>query len=96
MKDTTKKVVILDNFTSPYIYQAIIVLNDNIPSNSSHVIADAEKIVSDYLLKLNADEQEITLYTRPHIKQSKKSRLPYFIACSLMALCAVCLFLLLR
>lgn len=51
MKDKTKKVVILNNFSSPYISEAIIVLKDYNPQLESKVIADAEKIVSDYIKK---------------------------------------------
>ncbi len=49
MKDLTKKVVILNNFSSPYISEAIIVLKDYNPKLEGHIISEAEKIVSDYI-----------------------------------------------
>lgn len=51
MKNSTKQVVILDNFSSPYIYQAILILKDYNPALEDKVIAEAEKVVSDYLNK---------------------------------------------
>ena len=67
MKDFTKKVVILNNFSSPYISEAIIVLKDYNPQLESKVIADAEKIVSDYIKR-----NEHSVNTSVH---SKKPRL---------------------
>ena len=44
MKELTKKVVILNNFSSPYVSQAIIILKDYNPKLESRAIADAIKI----------------------------------------------------
>ena len=49
MKELTKKVVILNNFSSPYVSQAIIILKDYNPKLESRAIADAETIVSRYI-----------------------------------------------
>lgn len=49
MKDMTKKVVILNNFSSPYISEAIIVLREYDRKLEGKIIADAEKIVADYI-----------------------------------------------
>jgi len=49
VKNSTRKVVILDNITSPYIQQAIIVLNEKAVLSESKVISDAERIVNEYL-----------------------------------------------
>ena len=57
MKDITKKVVILNNLSSPYICEAIIVLKDYNPRLESKVIADAEKIVTDYIDNMKKNEQ---------------------------------------
>ena len=46
MKELTKKVVILNNFSSPYVSQAIIILKDYNPKLESRAIADAETIVA--------------------------------------------------
>lgn len=67
MKDITKKVVILNNFVSPYVSEAIIILRDYDPRLETKAIADAEKIVSDYIEKLNAKT------AKP--KRRKKSKL---------------------
>jgi hypothetical protein len=57
MKDMTKQVIILNNFTSPYIHQAIIVLKDYNPALEDQVLRDAEKIVSKYLENVKKNEQ---------------------------------------
>lgn len=49
MKNSTKQVVILDNFSSPYIHQAILILKDYNPALEDKVIEEAEKVVSEYL-----------------------------------------------
>lgn len=49
MKNITKQVVILDNFTSPYIHQAILILKDYNPSLEGKIIEEAENIVGQYL-----------------------------------------------
>ncbi len=66
MKDTTKKVVILNNFVSPYVSEAIIILKDYDPRLDTRAIADAEKIVSAYIEKLD------TKKAKP--KRRKKTR----------------------
>lgn len=57
MKELTKKVVILNNFSSPYVSQAIIVLKDYNPKLENHAIADAEMIVSKYIEKIQKNGQ---------------------------------------
>ena len=52
MKELTKKVVILNNFSSPYVSQAIIILKDYNPKLESRAIADAETIVSRYIERI--------------------------------------------
>lgn len=59
MRDITKKVVILNNLSSPYICEAIIVLKDYNPRLESKVIEDAEKIVSDYMEKIKKNGQTV-------------------------------------
>ncbi len=49
MKDITKKVVILENLSSPYVHQAIIVMRDYNPKLESRAILEAERIVNAYL-----------------------------------------------
>lgn len=73
MNKTTQRVVIIDNISSPYIEQAIIILRDFSASNQAKVIADAEKVVRDYLEKMKTDDSDITLYSRPSVKKRKKS-----------------------
>ena len=57
MKELTKKVVILNNFTSPYISQAIIVLKDYNPKLEGKAVADAEMIVSRYIDRMQKNGQ---------------------------------------
>ena len=49
MKDILKKVVILDNLSSPYVHQAIIVMRDYNPKLESKAVIEAERIVNAYL-----------------------------------------------
>ena len=49
MKDITKKVVILNNFSSPYISEEIIVLREYNPKLEGRIIDEAEKIVAEYI-----------------------------------------------
>lgn len=57
MKELTQKVVILNNFSSPYVSQAIIVLKDYNPKLEGKAVADAEMIVSNYIEKIKKDGQ---------------------------------------
>lgn len=57
MKELTKKVVILNNFSSPYVSQAIVILKDYNPKLEGKVISDAEMIVSKYIEKIQKNEQ---------------------------------------
>ena len=51
MRNNTKQVMILDNFSSPYIHQAILILKDYNPALEDKVIEEAERVVSEYLNK---------------------------------------------
>lgn len=51
MKNLSKQVVILDDISSQYIHQAIIILKDYTPQNHQKIIAEAERIVSEYFNK---------------------------------------------
>ena len=53
MKDLKRKVMILNNLTSPYISEAIIILKDYDPKFDTKAILDAERIVNEYLNKQN-------------------------------------------
>ena len=48
MRNLSKQVVILDNISSPYIHQAIIILNSCPPGQYDRIIAEAEKVVAGY------------------------------------------------
>lgn len=87
MKDITKKVVILNNFVSPYVSEAIIILKDYDPRLDTKAIADAEKIVSSYIEKLD------TKKTKP--KRHKKKRWLKIAAAFLLiaAVIALCCYL---
>lgn len=90
MKNFTRKVVILENLTSPYIHQAIIVLNDYNPANEAKVIKDAEKVVSQYLIKngySNADNTK-TYVAKKH-KPDKRSHKASTLFCALAVIAFV-------
>ena len=53
MKNLKRKVMILNNLTSPYISEAIIILKDYDPKFDTKAILDAERIVNEYLNKEN-------------------------------------------
>ncbi len=55
MKNLSKNAVILDNLSSPYIHQAIIILKDNSHISNEKIILEAEKIVSSYFNKVSTD-----------------------------------------
>ena len=64
MKKIPRKVVILENLTSPYIHQAIIVLNDYKPSQETKVIMDAERVVNDYLKTHSFSADKTKVYSK--------------------------------
>ncbi|MBQ3425991.1 MAG: hypothetical protein IJH37_02470 [Clostridia bacterium] len=74
MKDTTKKVVILDNLSSPYVHQAIIVMREFDPRLESRAVTDAERIVGAYLdnMKLNSGNER----SRAARYRKKEQQLP--------------------
>lgn len=48
MKNLSKQAVILDNLSSPYIDQAIIILKNNPIGQQDKIIEEAERIVASY------------------------------------------------
>lgn len=79
MKDSMKKVVILDNLSSPYVHQAIIVMRDYNPKLESRAVIEAERIVSAYLdnMKLNNGG------TRKRKSRKNIKKYIFFSACAL-------------
>ncbi len=67
MKEMTQRVVILDNFSSPYVKQAIIVLKEYNPRLESKAIEDAEMIVSRYIEKMQKNEQPKEAVRKKHV-----------------------------
>ena len=51
MKNLSKQVVILDNISSPYIHQAIIILKKYSPQQHEKIIEEAENVVFEYFNK---------------------------------------------
>lgn len=93
MKSSSKKAIILNNLTSPYIYQAIVILTENGVKNENTALKEAEKIVSEYISKQKKDESEdILLYSRP-VKSARKS--PIIPLLATLGLLSMCLFLVL-
>ena len=58
MKDLKRKVMILNNLTSPYVSEAIIILKDYDPRFDTKAILDAERIVNEYLNKKNERHED--------------------------------------
>ena len=51
MRSKTNQVIILKNFTSPEIQQAIIILKNPFTENESRIVAEAEEVIDRYLEK---------------------------------------------
>jgi hypothetical protein len=51
MKNLTKKVVVLNHLSCPYIHQAILFLNENESISEDRIVLEAEQIVNEYLQK---------------------------------------------
>lgn len=83
MKDVMKKVVILENLSSPYVHQAIIVMRDYNPKLESNAVIEAERIVSAYL-----DNMKLKNGRQPAVRK-KHSFLFWFIAVAAIAAAAV-------
>lgn len=75
MKNLSKQVVILDNLSSPYIHQAIIILKDHAKGYNEKIITEAEKIVSSYF------NREPILY-----KNSDLSKKIFLLKCTVIIL----------
>lgn len=60
MKNLTKRAVILDNLSSPYICQAILILKGQPEGQQEKIIAEAEQIVSAYFNKNTYTPAEIS------------------------------------
>lgn len=88
MRDMTKKVVILNNFSSPYISEAIIVLKEYNPKLEGRVIADAEKIVSEYIEK----NTKKTRQNKSAVTKIQRKRRPHITAAVLLVLAALSVF----
>lgn len=61
MKNLKKKVMILNNLTSPYVSEAIIILKDYDPKFDTKAILDAERIVNEYLNNKNNERSQSTV-----------------------------------
>lgn len=90
MKDITKKVVILNNFVSPYVSEAIIILRDYDPRLEGKAIADAERIVSDYIEKIN--RQTVKPSARKKSRNKSKSVKFLIVTAVIGAIAAACHF----
>ncbi len=59
MKNLSKQVVILDELSSPYIHQAIIILKKYTPEQHEKIIEEAERVVLEYF---NRNSKQNTYY----------------------------------
>lgn len=78
----TKKAVILNDISSPYIQQAIIILKEYDPEMESKILSDAEKVVSDYL------HRSSSLYNTP-AKKKKHTLRAFFLILSALLIGAI-------
>ena len=51
MKNDTKRVLILNKFSSPEIQQAIVILKNPNPRNETEIVREAERVIDEYLHK---------------------------------------------
>lgn len=91
MKDVTKKVVILENLASPYVYQAIIVMRDYNPHLESRAVIEAERIVNAYLDNMKINNGRSAKRTARKSKQNNHIFVALSIAviAALTALCVI-------
>lgn len=77
MNNLSKKAIILESITSPYIYQAIIILNEAGINHQTKALQDAEKIVSEYIKahELNLGDGGIKIYSKTKKDNKKMHRL---------------------
>lgn len=88
MKDSTKKVAILNNFVSPYISEVIVIFKDHDLRLESKAIEDAEKIVADYIEKLNKNGQP----KKPTVRK-KSIFTKLAVSCGIIAIAAAAYFI---
>ena len=74
MKDVMKKVVILENLSSPYVHQAIIVMRDYNPQLESLAVIEAERIVSAYLDNMKTEKKQ------PRTIRTARKKHPFLLA----------------
>lgn len=86
MKDLTKKVVILNNFSSPYICEAIIVLKDYNPKLEGRVIDEAERVVAEYLENHTVKKEHLP---RKSANARRRKNRPHLTAAVLISLAAL-------
>ncbi len=76
MKNTTHKVVILENLSSPYIQQAIIVLKKYSPEQEEKILYDAERIVSEYMKNSRHCENDTKIYKKRKVTMKRRKMSP--------------------
>ncbi|MGN0150310.1 MAG: hypothetical protein ACI4C7_08700 [Clostridia bacterium] len=88
MRNITKRVVILNNFSSPYVCEAIVILKDYDPRFESKAIRDAERVVTEYIEKINKNGESVKPIPR------RKSRYIKYIAAAIALAAAAAYFIL--
>lgn len=89
MKDVTKKVVILNNFSSPYISEAIIVLRDYNPKLEGRIIDEAERVVADFLEKNGMKKERYSSNTARRLNKKNKPRLTFAVVVTLCVVAVI-------
>ena len=81
MNNNTRKIVVLNNLNSPRIEQAIFILREEADISECDAVAEAQKIVNDYLNSLSA----------PLKKPRKKIAPTFFLGMAIYTFAAVAL-----
>lgn len=80
MSNSTRKIVVLNKIDSPRIEQAIFILRDEAPTSESDAVAEAQKIVDNYLRSLSAP---------PSSPPKKKFRSKFFLGMAIYTFATV-------
>lgn len=89
MRDMAKKAVILNNFSSPYISEAIIIIKDCGVEAESRAVREAEKIVSDYIRAHSKGGQLSSKPVRPKKRKFFLAALFLIAAAAAFAVCRI-------
>ncbi len=102
MTNNTRRAIIIKDFPSSYVSEAIIFLNDEVKAKDTKIIEEAQKIISEYMngcrflndVHFVADN-DISIYTsKKQLAKKKKTRHSRFVVITsiITTLVALCVF----